>query len=147
MFKFNTGRGLGGTLDVAENSIDNDNDDLARVLAAAIHFYGEFENHYEDPDISKNVAIEIYRLVNDHAMGFGDFGMPRMRPVGPNLYKDGVVNVHMQYTNAGDDDYIPYGIRVVNKSGGDLHANLFHWNHGELSICGSRLTSASVLYS
>ncbi len=146
-FKLFTRRNLGGMFDVAENSIDNDLDDLARVLSAAISFYGEFENHHEDQDISKNVHVEVYRLmpVSAHTMGFDGFnGYPLMRPVGHNLCKDGVVKVYVQYP--GDEDNTPYGIRVVNKSGGDLYANLFHFNHADLSICESSPNPVPVWY-
>jgi hypothetical protein len=106
---------------------------LADILSKMAHFYRELKCVDNDPQISRRIDIEFYQLrpiykIIDEATQLEE---ERLEPFGPNLYVNGCIGV---YVSDEEGEEIPYGMRIINKSGNHLHANLFYFNNSNLGI-------------
>lgn len=105
---------------------------LADILSKMAHFYRELKCVDNDPEISRYIDIEFYKLRSIYEMDEGaQLEEERLEPFGPNLYAKGCVNVLVP-DEEGEE--IPYGMKITNRSGNHLHANLYYFNNSDLSI-------------
>jgi hypothetical protein len=115
-------------------------DILPLYLSRMAHFYRELnlldifaDTTTADDEIRRNIGIEFYQLreVSVVAESTG-FLNEKLEPMDQNLYRDGKINLIVA------DEYgypIPYGLKLVNRSGRNFFVNLFHFANSDLSIC------------
>ncbi|KAF9474964.1 hypothetical protein BDN70DRAFT_996743 [Pholiota conissans] len=118
--------------------VNTDPNILARTICQIAHFYRELKCVDNDPQISRCIGIEFYRLQETfeyNEQTRSEEG--RYKTVGPNLYVDGVIKVIA-------DEKIPYGIKITNGSCKDLHANVFFFDNSDLAIVSFVKPNAAV---
>jgi hypothetical protein len=124
---------------------------LADVLSKMVHFYRELKCVDNNKEISRHIDIEFYKLQSIYETDEATVQEERLEPFGPNLYAKGCINVLV--SDEEGEEVLPYGMRIINKSGNDLHANLFYFNSSDLSICayifvpGNHLLTFRTIFS
>jgi len=103
-------------------------EDLAPVLKSAVHFYWKLNRTNNNPEVNKNVQIELYQLLPPKIYRVNEVG-GGLVPTGPNLYQGGVMNVV-----ADTDLNLPYGFKITNNTPYDLYPHLFYLDLSDLSI-------------
>lgn len=109
--------------------------DLAWILSKMAHFYSEFKHSQVNARISRFVQVEFYELKDDYVFnddtGFEDTIFKLVEPHS-NLCVNGVIELPARDQKDGGK---PYGLRLVNRSSLNLHANVFHFSSHDLKIC------------
>ncbi|KAF8961631.1 caspase domain-containing protein [Flammula alnicola] len=108
------------------HSVDPVVEEIVPVLKAAAHYYWKLNRSSNNPDITHNVQVEVYKL-QESLSNFDQFGHPEMTPVGPNLCRNNVLDFVVE-------EDAPYGVKLTNNSPRDFYPNLFYFDNSDLSI-------------
>jgi hypothetical protein len=103
-------------------------EELAPVLKSAAYFYWKLNRTNNNPEINNSVQVELHRLLPPKIQTLKDIS-ESLVPIGPNLYKDGIMNV-VADTNLN----IPYGFKLTNNTPHDLYPYLFYFDLSDLSV-------------
>ena len=103
-------------------------EELAPVLKSAAYFYWKLNRTNNNFEINNNVQVELHRLLPPKIQTLKDIS-ESLVPIGPNLYKDGIMNV-VADTNLN----IPYGFKLTNNTSYDLYPYLFYFDLSDLSV-------------
>lgn len=137
--------GLPKELKTAVHLVNNDPIDLHRVLSAAAHYFGEFENRRDGTDVGllKNIDIQFRQLEYQESP---DLFEQILNPIGRNLFREGVINVCAGDGSGETQEEIPYGLSITNNSGEDMYVNIFQFNPNQLQICASYFCHSHCTY-
>lgn len=100
--------------------------DVSLVLRAAGHYYSHLNRTMSHAAIQTKVHIE-FKLLETSKSQVDEAGYPERYPTGPNLYKDGAININVK---RGD----VYGLKITNNTAWDLFPTVLFFNNSDLSI-------------
>ena len=97
------------------------------VIRKAAHYFWHLRRTGNTKHLQSLVDIEFRRL-EEVDEEYDEMFNPIRRPYGPNLIKDGVIDIVVEKEAL-------YGIKIVNKSKVPLYPSLFYFDNSDLSIC------------
>lgn len=100
-------------------------EEMFSVLKAAANYYWKFNRTNDEPEITRNIEIQFYKL--EDSEDYFAVGPSNMTPTGPSLARNGVIELVVE-EGAG------YGLHLVNNSCHDLYPYLFYFDCSDLSI-------------
>jgi hypothetical protein len=112
--------------------------DLGPVVRKAAHYFWHLRRTGNAKRLQDVVDIELRRL-EEVDEEYDDMFNPVRRPYGPNLIKDGVIDIVIE-TEA------IYGIKIINKSKVPLYPSLFYFDNSDLSISAWLPLSSSIMW-
>jgi hypothetical protein len=98
------------------------------VIRKAAHYFWHLRRTGNSKRLLDLVDIEFRRL-EEVDEEYDDMLNPVRRPYGPNLIKDGVIDIVVE-----EEEEAIYGIKIVNKSKIPLYPSLFYFDNSDLSI-------------
>ncbi|CCM00513.1 uncharacterized protein FIBRA_02547 [Fibroporia radiculosa] len=101
-------------------------DAVQPVIRAAAHFYWHLRRKSAKGVLQKWVDIEFTQLI-DSEEEYDDELQPVLRPYGPNLNRDNVIDLRVK-------DSARYGLKITNRSNVALYPALFYFDNSDLSI-------------
>lgn len=99
--------------------------DIYPVICASAHYYWHLGHTSKKSAFQNRVRIEFTQVKKLDE--FDDDFNPVIRPDGPNLNRDGVIDLIV-------DDTTMYGVKIVNDTGLALYPSLFYFDNSDLSI-------------
>jgi hypothetical protein len=99
------------------------------VIRKAAHYFWHLRRTGNTKRLLDLVDIEFTRL-KEVDEEYDDVFNPVRRPCGPNLIKDGVIDIVIEE----EEEEAIYGIKIVNKSETPLYPSFFYFDNSDLSI-------------
>ncbi|KJA22390.1 hypothetical protein HYPSUDRAFT_41018 [Hypholoma sublateritium FD-334 SS-4] len=107
------------------HDIDPTFEEMFSVLKAAANYYWKFNRTNDEPEITRNVDLQFYKLEDPE--DYFASSPSNMTPTGPSLARNGVIELVVE-------EGVGYGLHLVNNSCHDLYPYLFYFDCSDLSI-------------
>ena len=106
--------------------IEPNADAISNVIHAAAHFYFYLRRKSKMQSLHGKIDVVFTEVVQSKEE-YDDFLQPVIKPIGPNLNRENVIDFQVQNDKM-------YGMKIINNSDMALYPSLFFFDNSDLSI-------------
>jgi len=115
-------------MNLVSDEVESDPDIVEGVLETAARYFRELDRTTFSHEIADLIEVEFYKLHSPTIRAAGRTTLEQLKPVGPNLCHENIINFVVDTAKA------PYGFKIINNAESDLYVNAFYFDNTSFAI-------------